>query len=60
MTDQQRASDLDREAMDQAAELAAALASMPLTWQQRREADRAAAAAVGLMRYEDRRQRGAQ
>jgi acyl-CoA reductase-like NAD-dependent aldehyde dehydrogenase len=45
-------------AADAAAALAVALLRQPLTWQQRRQADRAAGVAARLMHLEDNRRRG--
>jgi hypothetical protein len=50
--------DEEREANDAVYRAALALIHQPLTWQAKRAADRAAAAARGLARYEDRRRRG--
>jgi endo-1,4-beta-D-glucanase Y len=45
-------------AADAAVALAVALVSQPLTWQQQRQADRAAAVARRLTHLEDNRRRG--
>jgi hypothetical protein len=50
--------DEEREANDRVYRDALALIYRPLTWQQQREADRAARIVRGLARYEDRRRRG--
>jgi hypothetical protein len=45
-------------AADQAVALAVALLRQPLSWQQRRQADRAAGVARRLMQLEDNRRKG--
>ena len=47
-----------QDATDAAAALAVAIATRPMTWKEKREVDRAASGAVGLLAYWNRRERG--